>query len=47
MSKTFDRDALLGAFDKIGRAAAAAGTRLQIAVYGGSALLLLRSSGSR
>jgi hypothetical protein len=26
MSKTFDRDALLDAFDQIGRAAAAAGT---------------------
>jgi hypothetical protein len=31
---------LLDAFDEIGRAAAAAGTRLQIAVYGGSALML-------
>lgn len=40
MSKTFDRDALLDAFDRIGRAAVAAGTRLQIAVYGGSALML-------
>jgi hypothetical protein len=40
MSQTFDRDALLDAFDQIGRAAAAAGTRLQIAVYGGSALML-------
>ena len=40
MGKTFDRDALLDAFDKIGHAAASAGTRLQIAVYGGSALLL-------
>jgi hypothetical protein len=40
MSKTFDRDALLDAFDEIGRAAVAAGTRLQIAVYGGSALML-------
>src|SRR5690349_20441965 len=40
MSRTFDRDALLDAFDKIGRAAVAAGTRLQIAVYGGSALML-------
>ena len=35
MSKTFDRDALLDAFDEIGRAAVAAGTRLQIVVYGG------------
>ena len=40
MGKTFDRDALLDAFDRIGRAAAGAGTRLQIAVYGGSALML-------
>jgi hypothetical protein len=31
---------LLDAFDEIGRAAAEAGTRLQIAVYGGSALML-------
>jgi hypothetical protein len=31
---------LLDAFDRIGRAAAAAGTKLQIAVYGGSALML-------
>ena len=40
MSKTFDRDALLDAFDKVGRAAVVAGTKLQIAVYGGSALML-------
>jgi hypothetical protein len=40
MSNTFDRDALLDAFDAIGRAAVAAGTKLQIAVYGGSALML-------
>src|SRR5882724_12640492 len=40
MSAAFGRDALLDAFDRIGRAAALAGTRLQIAVYGGSALLL-------
>jgi len=40
MSKIFNRDALLDAFDQIGRAAVAAGTRLQIAVYGGSALML-------
>jgi len=40
MSNTLDRDALLDAFDEIGRAAVAAGTRLQIAVYGGSALML-------
>lgn len=35
-----DRDKLLTAFDEIGRAAAAAGTTMQIAVYGGSALML-------
>ena len=40
MSAAFDRDALLDAFDRIGRAAAGAGTKLQIAVYGGSALML-------
>lgn len=40
MSTAFDRAALLDAFDRIGRAAAAAGTKLQIAVYGGSALML-------
>src|SRR5690242_12777322 len=40
MTVAFDRDALLDAFDRIGRAAAAAGTKLQIAVYGGSALML-------
>jgi hypothetical protein len=40
MSAAFDRDALLNAFDQIGRAAAQAGTKLQIAVYGGSALML-------
>src|ERR1700710_1950914 len=40
MSAAFDRDALLDAFDQIGRAAVQAGTKLQIAVYGGSALLL-------
>jgi hypothetical protein len=38
MSAAFDRDALLDAFDRIGRAAAQAGTKLQIAV--GSALML-------
>jgi hypothetical protein len=36
----FDRVALLDAFDQIGRAAVLAGTKLQIAVYGGSALML-------
>ena len=40
MSAALDRDALLDAFDRIGRAAARAGTKLQIAVYGGSALML-------
>ncbi|QUS37687.1 hypothetical protein RPMA_01515 [Tardiphaga alba] len=40
MTTGFDRDALLDAFDEIGRAAVAAGTKLQIAVYGGSALML-------
>ena len=40
MSESFDRDALLDAFDQIGRAAVLAGTKLQIAVYGGSALML-------
>ena len=34
MSAAFDRDALLDAFDQIGRAAVKAGTKLQIAVYG-------------
>jgi hypothetical protein len=40
MSIAFDREALLEAFDDIGRAAVQAGTKLQIAVYGGSALML-------
>lgn len=40
MSAAFGREALLDAFDRIGRAAAQAGTKLQIAVYGGSALML-------
>lgn len=40
MTVAFDRDALLDAFDRIGRAAAEAGTKLQIAVYGESALIL-------
>jgi len=35
-----DREKLLQAFDEIGRAAASAGTTLQLAVYGGSALML-------
>ena len=40
MSAFFGRDALLEAFDRIGRAAVQAGTKLQIAVDGGSALML-------
>ncbi len=40
MAIAFNRDELLDAFDQIGRAAAAASTKLQIAVYGGSALML-------
>ena len=40
MSAAFGRDALLDAFDQIGHAAVLAGTKLQIAVYGGSALML-------
>ncbi len=40
MSAAFGRDMLLDAFDRIGRAAVKAGTKLQIAVYGGSALML-------
>ncbi|MCP4615264.1 MAG: hypothetical protein GY844_02390 [Bradyrhizobium sp.] len=40
MTAAFDREALLDAFDQIGRAAVEAGTKLQIAVYGGSALML-------
>jgi hypothetical protein len=39
MSAALDR--LLEAFDEIGRAAVQAGTKLQIAVYGGSALMLV------
>jgi hypothetical protein len=40
MAAAFGRDALLDAFDQIGRAAARAGVKLQIVVYGGSALML-------
>jgi hypothetical protein len=40
MARPLDRDRLLAAFDEIGRAAVAADTRMQIAVYGGSALML-------
>ena len=40
MARALDREKLLDAFDEIGRAAIAAGTRLEIVVYGGSALIL-------
>jgi len=40
MAASFDRDQLLDALDEVGRAAIAAKTRLDIAVYGGSALML-------
>jgi hypothetical protein len=40
MAAKFGRDELLEAFDRIGRAAVAAGSRLEFHVYGGSALLL-------
>jgi hypothetical protein len=40
MGAGFDRDQLLDAFDQIAEAAIAAGTRLDIAVFGGSALIL-------
>ena len=40
MARALNREKLLAAFDDIGRAAADAGTRLEIAVYGGSALML-------
>jgi hypothetical protein len=36
MPRAFDRDELLAAFDEIATAAIAAGTRLDIAVFGGS-----------
>ena len=39
-SVSFNRDLLLEAFDAIGKAALDAGTRLEISVYGGSALML-------
>src|SRR5258708_21017312 len=45
MSASFGRDALLDAFDQIGRAAVVAGTKLQIAVYGGSARMLAGNCG--
>ncbi len=40
MAASFDRDQLLAALDEVGRAAVAAKARLEIAVYGGSALML-------
>ncbi len=40
MAAEFDREQLLTALDEIGAAAVKAGTRLDIAVYGGSALML-------
>jgi hypothetical protein len=40
MAASFDRDKLLAALDEVGQAAIDAGTRLDIAVYGGSALIL-------
>jgi hypothetical protein len=40
MAERLDREALLDAFDRIGLAAIEAGTKLQIVVYGGSALML-------
>ena len=40
MGRALDRDGLLAAFDELGRCAAAAGAKLEIAVYGGSALML-------
>jgi hypothetical protein len=40
MARALDRDKLLDAFDEIGRAAVVANTRLTIAVFGGSALML-------
>jgi hypothetical protein len=40
MASGFDRDQLLAAFDEIGEAAVAAHTRLDIAVFGGSASML-------
>lgn len=40
MAATLDRQSLLASFDEIGQAAIAAGVRLGIAVFGGSALML-------
>ena len=36
----FDKEALLNALDQLGKAAVDAGQRLEIAVYGGAALML-------
>ena len=41
---SFDRQQMLEAFDEIGNAAITAGTRLDIAVFGGSALVLASMS---
>jgi len=40
MAAAFDRDQLLAAFDRIGRRAREHGARIEVAVYGGSALIL-------
>jgi hypothetical protein len=40
MPTAFDRQQLIAAFDELARAAIAANTRLEIAVFGGSALIL-------
>lgn len=40
MATGFDRSSLLAAFDALGAAALAEGTRLEFAVYGGAALML-------
>src|SRR5438552_459730 len=40
MARAFDRDEFLAAFDEIGLAAIAANTRIDIAVFDGSALML-------
>jgi len=47
MNAAFGRDALLDAFDQIGRAAVLAGTKLQIAVYGARRSCLRAISGLR
>jgi hypothetical protein len=41
VSKKFDRDELIAAFDRIGEAAVAHGRSLEFVVYGGSALMLV------